>query len=79
MGLFVEGGAEDGNREMAEVDGAFVNLKPADDTVFAEVFGDARFGNAERFSAHAIVSFTSVQRVRSLCYSVFRSALSSDE
>ena len=32
---------------MAEVDGTFVKLKPADDAVFAEVLGDTRFRDTE--------------------------------
>ena len=46
-GLGVQDGAEDGDDEMGEMLGAFVELEPADDAMVAEIFGDARFRNAE--------------------------------
>ena len=39
--LFVEVGAEDGDGKVTEVDRAFIELQPADYTMFAEVFADA--------------------------------------
>jgi len=72
LGLFVEGGAEDGNGEMAEVDGAFVKLKPADDTVFAEVFGEKR-----GLGGRATIGVSSpASRVNSTAFRKSRSTLS---
>ena len=39
--LFVEVGAEDGDGKVTEVDRAFIELQPADHTMFAEVLADA--------------------------------------
>ena len=45
--LFVEVGAEDGDGKVTEVDRAFIELQPADDTMFAEIFGDTGLRNTE--------------------------------
>jgi len=49
-GLRVQDGAEDRDDEMGEMFGALVELKPANHAVVAEIFGDARFRNAEMIS-----------------------------
>jgi hypothetical protein len=45
--LLVEIWAKNSDGEVLEVDRAFVELQPANDTVVAEVFGDASFRDAE--------------------------------
>jgi len=45
--LFVEVWAKDGDGKVIEVDGAFIELQPANNTMFTEIFGDAGLRNAE--------------------------------
>ena len=46
-GLRVQNRPEDGDDEVGEVFGTFVQLEPADDAMVAEIFGNARFWNAK--------------------------------
>src|SRR5579859_1979854 len=46
-GLGVENGTKNGDDEVREVFGAFVELQPANHAMVAKIFGDARFRNAE--------------------------------
>lgn len=47
--LLVQGRANDGGHKMGEVRSAFIELEPTDNAVIGEVFGDARFRDAEMF------------------------------
>ena len=46
-GLRVQDGTKNGDGEVGEVFGAFIELQPANDAVIGQIFADSRFGNAE--------------------------------
>jgi hypothetical protein len=46
VGLLVQGGANDSGHKMGEMRGAFIQLKPADNTMIGQILCYTRFGNA---------------------------------
>ena len=46
-GLGIKNRAKNGDYEMGEVFGAFIELKPANDAMLGEIFSGASFGNAQ--------------------------------
>lgn len=48
--LFIQDGTKDRDHEVSEMRRAFIELKPADDTMIGQILSDSRFGDSKMFS-----------------------------